>query len=110
LSFVKECAESVSEDGIDMGVPLGLEGYDSVARRLSAALMLRDKPITGEEARKMSGLVSGLLGHSRTMARILNLFSEEDAAAIKHEIEVLERFKRCVDVAAEKNVSFSIGF
>lgn len=110
LSFVKECAERVASDGTDMAVPLSLDDYDRVARRLSAALMLRDKPITGREAREIAGLVSGLLLHSRTMARILNMLSREDAAAIEHEIEVLERFKRCVDVAAEKNVSFRIDF
>lgn len=108
LSFVKECAEKVAEDGADMAVPLGLDDYDPAARRLSAALMLRDKPITGREAKEIAGLVSGLLRHSRTMARILNKLSKEDAAAIEHEIEVLERFKRCVDIAAEKNISFEI--
>lgn len=72
--------------------------------------MLRDTPITGREAREIAGLVSGLLRHSRTMARILNMLSKEDAAAMEHEIEVLERFKRCVDVAAEKNISFEIDF
>lgn len=41
---------------------------------------------------------------------ILNMLSKEDAAAMEHEIEVLERFKRCVDVAAEKNISFRIDF
>jgi hypothetical protein len=110
LSFVKECAERVASDGADMAVPLRLDDYDRVARRLSAALMLRDKPITGREAREIAELVSGLLRHSRTMARILNMLSKGDAAAMEHEIEVLERFKRCLDVAAEKNISFRIDF
>ena len=110
LSFVKECDEKVAEDGADMAVPLRVDDYDRVARRVSAALMLRDKPITGGEAKEIAELVSGLLRHSRTMARILNKLSKEDAAAIEHEIEVLEMFKRCVDVAAEQNISFRIDF
>lgn len=108
-SFVKECAEKVAEDA-DMAVPLSLDDYDPAARRLSAALMLRDKPITGGEAKEIAGLVSDLLLHSKTMARILNMLSKGDAAAIEHEIEVLERFKRCVDVAAEKNEQRSQAF
>jgi hypothetical protein len=110
LTFVQKFAERVASDGTDIAVPLGLDDYDPVARRLSAALMLRDTPITGSEARELAGLVSSLLLHSRTMARILNMLSKEDAAAIEHEIEVLERFKRCVDVAAEKSLSFRIDF
>lgn len=61
---MKECAERAASDETDIAVPLGLYDYDRVAGRLSAALMLRDTPITGREATEIAGLVSGLLRHS----------------------------------------------
>jgi hypothetical protein len=44
--------------------------------QLSAALMLRDEPITESEARQIAGLVFDLLQLSRRMARILTILSK----------------------------------
>lgn len=73
--------------------------------------MLRDEPITGSEAREITGFVSDLLRHSRAMARILPMLSKTvDVTAIESTNKVLEKFKRCVDLAAEKDISFKIDF
>ncbi len=110
LNFVKKFSERVAEDGADLAVPLSLDDYDRDARRLSAALMLRDDPISGSEAREIAGFLDDLLRHSRTMARLLTMLSGTDEAAIAWMLEVLERFKRCVDVAAQNDISFKIDF
>ena len=110
LRFVTNFAQRVAEDGAQLNVPLDLDAYDTVARSVSAALMLRDEPITGHEAREIAEMVSDLLRHSKTMARLLSTFSRSDGSVVEWMIEVLEKFKRCVDLAAEKDLSFRIDF
>lgn len=66
-----------------MAVPVSLDEYDPDARRLAAALMLRDDPISGDEAKDIVELISDLLRHSRTMARLAGVLSKSDPAAVQ---------------------------
>jgi len=110
LGFVTDFAARIALDGARLEAPLDVGAYDPTAGSLSAALMLRDDPITSVEARAIAEMLSELLRHTKTMARLRGLASKWNTSSIEWMIEVFERFKRCIDVAAEKNLSFKIDF
>lgn len=88
------------------GVPSDISGYDPEARKLAASLMLREEAITGSEAAEILDFVPWLFGYtkSRLLVTPLGQKAQEQIRSI------LEKFQRCLDVAAESDIAFKIDY
>ena len=109
LAFATRFREQVPADArAQLDFPDDSEDYDPIARTFAAALMLRDDPMDGEEARQVGPLVAFIKGFGRILVAIPHpgLGPEQVGWAL----QVLEKYHRCLEVAEEKNLSFRISF
>ena len=110
LAFLSRMAD---QTGADFGRPLDRDAYSPLARQLAAALMLREGPIDGTEAREMlDSFFSRLVSNVRMMVAVLPLApgAKVDAASAKAAADVLDRYERCLTLASEKDLAFQISF
>jgi hypothetical protein len=80
--------------------------YHPVARRLSAALMLRDEPVDSTEAGNILYFISFIRGWTSSAL----MFLPVDPDAAKSMLKILDTYISCLDVAYKNNLSFRIDF
>jgi hypothetical protein len=109
LSFVRRSNEKF-KFGLD--VMLDPADYSPLARALSAALMLRAEPIDPTEAGEMLEFTRGICEFTRRLARLLPIVPGGSSAvsAAESMVEVFDKYIRCLEIAAERNVAFRIDF
>ena len=83
-----------------------------MARRLSAALLLRDEPIDPTEAEKILGFFSFIAGYLRAIARFDPGPGEGRPGSAHPDwaSPVVDKYERCLTAARETGVAFKIDF
>jgi hypothetical protein len=108
LTFLGRFAEHAKRD---LRFPLSPSDYDPVARRLCAALMLRDEPVDRVEAERITGFLSLVAGYLRAMGRFrAALPGDPPGVEPAWASDVLDKYQRCVEVTAETGVGFRVSF
>ncbi len=90
----------------ELEFPEEIIGYHPLAVRLAAALMLRDEPVIATEAEEILKFLPFLHGWSRSVL----LFLPVDPEKSQRMVAVLDRYMKCLEVAAGNNLSFRIDF
>ncbi len=109
LGFAARFREEVPEDArSQLDFSDDPEDYDPIARSFATALMLREAPMGGEEAERVLPVTSFLATFARVLLAIPHPGIGPDQ--VQWAIQVLQRYNRCLEVAAEKNLSFSVSF
>lgn len=108
LAFGKKLADTAGREDF----PTWLDDYHPIARRLSAALMLRDDPVTPEDASRILEFFFMIRRFVEMAGPTLpgvgdgGLTREIVASAA----QALGRYNECLDLASEENVAFRISF
>ena len=93
---------------VQVGFSVDPADYDPLAGTFAAALMLRDDPMGGEEAREVLALTSFLGGFARSLAMFSNVGADRES--VEWMVEVLEKYNQCLELAADRSLSFRIDF
>jgi hypothetical protein len=107
-SFLSYMAD-VEAAGADIPFSLELSDYDPEARRFAAACLLLSEPISGTDAKDLHAIFNRLGYHIKAEVNMLPMLDPQAKTEnLERVAGIFERFERCLQVASEKNVSFSI--
>ncbi len=109
LSFLSENEEATGAEVIGSLDPFA---YHPLALRLATAMMLRDDPVTGAEACEILPFAKPLCTFARHMAGMMKIGAEDSSLVHQGDamVKVFEKYLRCLEVAAARDVAFVIGF
>jgi hypothetical protein len=109
LSFLGRGEETL---GAEIQGSLDPFQYHRLALRLAAAMMLRDEPILGDEAREILEFARPLCTLARRVAEMMKITEGDPSRAHPGDsmVAVFEKYIRCLEVAAAQDVPFKIEF
>ena len=100
---------NVEAAGADFPFSLEVSDYDPEARRFAAACMLLSEPISGKDAEDLHTIFHWLGIHMRAEINILPMFDPQvKTENLERAASIFTKFEQCLQLASEKNVSFSI--